>query len=246
MAQLPECKEAIKLSAPNQWYPYVIADNLTSSGADSELVRNILEAMDCELVIGHVPERRVLTQLNEQHFHMTLGASKNPEREKQYHFSKPYRNEVNRLAYRIEDKDIQSTTSLPGLIAKQKIFAINLGGWYGDDIERAKESSELFMFSDTVQKRLEMLSLKRVDVVIDDDVVLCSQMRNFEEDNMQLHPMVISQGPIHFLFKKELISLEFVARFNAVLEQLKQTGKLQSHFKNHLPTNCYWPESQTF
>lgn len=47
-----------------------------------------------------------------------------------------------------------------------------------------------------------MLSLNHVDIVIDDDVVLCSEIQRQGHDNLTLHPLLLSQADIHFIFIK--------------------------------------------
>ena len=64
------------------------------------------------------------------------------------------------------------------------------------------ESMTVLFFSEVATKRLKMLSLNHVDIVIDDDVVLCSEIQRQGHNNLTLHPLLLSQADIHFIFIK--------------------------------------------
>ena len=232
------CFKPLVLSSTIDWYPYIYREKEISKGADVELLQLILKQMGCELDVLHFPERRSLLELEKGNFDIWLGASRNKEREKKYNFSKAYRFEINRFVYQSRDVDVKKITSLQDLIRKNKTIAINLAGWYGEDLESAKTQSDLFIHSDTVSKRIKMLSVNRVDIVIDDSVVLCHELARLPSDGLAIHPLILYQTPIHFIFNKKTVSSAFIERFNKILAELSGNGGLKRHFDEHLPVSC--------
>ncbi|MFY8351385.1 substrate-binding periplasmic protein [Pseudoalteromonas sp. SSM20] len=234
-----ECNTPLKLSITNDWYPYVRYSQYEEpSGVDVELLRKVLLEMDCDLIVLQFPERRSLFELSMGNFDIALGASKNPEREADFHFSKKYRIERNRFAYRQNDSSLQSVISLKEIIKNRKLIGVNLAGWYGDELEHAKKDYNGFIFSETTIKRLEMLAKNRVDIVIDDDVVLCSEITRQNHKNVNIHPLLLSQADIHFIFNKQSISPTFMAQFNKALETVLASGELDSLFSDFVSSTC--------
>jgi len=234
-----ECASAIKLSLTTDWYPYVNRVNpTTTSGVDVELLRHVLTEMGCKLEVIHFPERRTLFELELGAFDVGLGASWLEERETLFHFSVPYRKETNRFAYRQSDKHIAAYDRFQQLIENDHIIVINLAGWYGEELERAKREFNGFVFSDTVVKRLRMLALNRVDVVVDDEIVLCSEIVRRGYDQMRVHPLLLSQADIHFIFNRRSISTDFMTLFNQTLEKALGSGFQNTLFDRYIKPDC--------
>ncbi|GLX78539.1 periplasmic solute-binding protein [Thalassotalea insulae] len=236
-----ECQVPLTLSSTTDWYPYIYQQKNISYGVDVELLQLILEQMDCQLEILHFPERRSLFELSSGNFDIALGASRTKDREQKFHYSVAYRKEQNRFVYRANDSKLTKINSLQGIIAAKKIIAINLAGWYGDEIEQAKSLYNGFIFSDTVNKRLKMLSYQRVDLVIDDDIVLCSEVERSSLPNLALHPLILSTASIHFIFNKQTVSLDFIRRFNQILTSMRTSGELEALYHQQLPASCINP-----
>lgn len=238
-AAVPECKKSLVLSTTSNWYPYIYkADDQEYKGVDLQLLKDVLKEMGCDVVVAQYPERRSLFEISQGRFDIGLGASKNKERLKQHHYSNAYRHEVNRFAYRINNSDIEQTSSLQDIIKLEKVIAINLAGWYGYEIEKAKANYNNFIFSDSITKRLKMLYHERVDIVIDDEIVLCYELERSIFNGMAIHPQVLYDTPIHFIFNKKNISPEFVQQFNLILEQMRIDGRLMNHFNASATSRC--------
>ena len=238
-AQLKECASPLMLSASMDWFPYLYVNaEGNSTGTDIELLRTILSKLGCELQISHFPERRSIYELKKANFDVWLGASLNKERLADYHYSKKYRDEVNKFAYRSSDTALSNVEKYQDIIDLKKIVAINLAGWYGEEIEKSKTVDNNYIYSDTVTRRLKMLSFNRVDVVIDDYSVLCSELTRQADANITIHPLIIFETPIYFIFNKKTISLQFVEQFNNVLTAMKKSGQLANHFIEYLPSGC--------
>lgn len=233
------CERPLKLSLTTDWYPYVNRITpTTTSGIDVELLKLTLAKIGCQLDIIHFPERRTLFELSGRQFDIGLGASRTAHREKSFHYSLPYRVEQNRFAYRSNDLQVAQANSLAEVIKSNKAIGINLAGWYGDELEQAKRNYNGFVFSDTAVKRLKMLQLRRVDLVIDDDVVLCSVIHKEQFKLLVLHPLLLSKADIHFIFNKKSVSHEFVAYFNQALAETLADGELTSLFNSYVDPGC--------
>ncbi|MBU2892742.1 transporter substrate-binding domain-containing protein [Colwellia sp. D2M02] len=239
LAKFDECKTSLRLSSTSEWYPYIYQDeNGVSTGTDVELLSLILTRMGCKLEVFHFPERRALLELKLGRFDIVLGASKTADRAKEFFYSTAYRNEINKFAYRADDADITPTKSLQRLLNLNKIIAINYAGWYGEEIETAKSKYQNFSYSPTTTNRLKMLHLGRVDAVIDDEMVLCSELQRNGYRNIVINTEVLFETPIYFIFNKESVTPEFVTEFNNTLESMKIDKSLAEHFYQQLPKRC--------
>ena len=233
-----ECTSPLTLISTSDWYPYIYQRHQTTTGVDLELLRLLLTEMGCKLKVIHVPERRVLFEMDASQFDIGLGASVTPSRQQKFHYSAPYRHENNMFAYSKDDGQLADVTSLQQILDMNKIIAINLAGWYGEEIEQAKAVYDLFVYSETAEVRLNMLALHRIDVVIDDKVVLCSWLSKLPHQSLILHPLLLSDASIHYIFNKQTISAQFVSKFNRVLAEFDHSGRLHRHFKTQLPDSC--------
>lgn len=239
LAKNVECEKPLVLSSTTDWYPYIHKNSEgISMGADIELLRFILKEIGCKLKVVHFPERRSLLELKKGNFDIGLGASFNEERAQVYWYSNEYRHEVNQFAYRSNDSGITQSSNIKNIIDSKKIIAINLAGWYGEEIEKAKADNNNFIYSDTVSKRLKMLHFERVDVVIDDSIVLCHELNRFPFPGIAIHPSVLYEAPIYFLFNKKTVSKSFLNKFNEVLEEMRISGQLEQHFINNFDLTC--------
>jgi len=234
-----ECLSPLVLSSTINWYPYIYQNPQSeTTGTDVELLRIVLQRLGCELEVVTFPERRSALELKKGNLDVWLGASFNNERQANYWYSEQYRYEVNRFAYRNSDTDVANITELKELVNLKKVIAINLAGWYGNEIEKIKAESNNFVFSDTVGNRLKMLSLKRIDAVIDDDLVLCSEIEKMAVKGLSIHSLILYEAPIYFIFNKASISEKFVKQFNLELASMRKSGLLSSHFTQNIPASC--------
>ncbi len=232
------CQQPIKLITTTDWYPYIYQENNLSVGLDIQVLTYILDKMNCQLQVLNFPERRSLFEMESGNFDIGLGASKNPERQKEFNFSVPYRYERNRFAYRESDLLLSQLSTIEDLVKAKQLIAINLAGWYGEAIEKAKSEYNGFIYSDTVDKRLKMLNFKRIDIVIDDDIVLCSELERSTFSEIKIHHSLLSAAEIHFIFNKKTVSLSFIKRFNQILTTMKKSGELAALYSSQLSSQC--------
>jgi len=238
-AHFKECRKPVRLSSTSAWFPYIYKNKHGNSiGVDIKLLTKILHRMGCQLKVVHFPERRMLYKPRQGNFDISLGASKNRDRLKYFHYSSPYRKETIKFAYRLNEKDIVDETSLHDIVQLKKIIAINLAGWYGHELENEKARSKLFINSDTANKRLKLLVLNRVDIVIDDEIVLCNAIQRLAFSHIKVHPSVLSKAPIHFIFNKKSVSSLFVDKFNKILNHMAESGMLSEHYNKHRAIHC--------
>ncbi len=239
MATLPECDSPLKLSSTTQWHPYIYQnDKGESTGLDVELLIIILKRMGCELEVIHFPERRALYELSQGHFDIGVGASKNANRLKKFLYSLPYRHESNKFAFRADDQDVAISSSLKELLDMNKVIAINDAGWYGEEIEQAKKNYPHFSHSPTLVRRLKMLTANRVDIVVEDEIVLCTELLLPTYNNINIHPIALFETSVHFIFNKNSVSAVFLEQFDKVLNSMREDGSLQKYYQKQLPLQC--------
>ena len=87
--------------------------------------------------------------------------------------------------------------------------------------------------------RLKLLDYNRIDIVIDDALVLCCELQRTGYKELKIHSTILSQELIHFIFSKKSISSNFVKQFNFILDSWEKKGRLSAYYADVLPKECF-------
>lgn len=184
-----------------------------------------------QLDIKIYPNKRAMLNLKSGDVDLLCAASFTEERSEFAYYSISYRSEELGIMVR---KGTAQQWSIDKLIDignyPDILLAAGRGGWYGSQYQEILDDPEVsrqLYFTDDIGSRLSMLSLSRVDMVIGDINALIWNASQLDLiDSFEIHPLVISSEPIHFIFSKNSVSAELVSSVNNAIELLTENGTI--------------------
>lgn len=222
------CQQPLTLVYTGDWPPYFFRVNdSTYSGTDKDLLKSTLAKMDCGLEILPLPEKRVEMALRSGQADVVIAASKNPERQQQFWFSAPYRQQHNVLVYRTDGVLPENQGSVRSWLEHGRLIALNGGGWFGKEIEQLKHSrlGVSLLHVESFGSRLDMLRLGRVDGFIDDSLAVQARIREENLTDLRILERPVHVTPQHFMFSRARLDAKFIKTFNQSLRTLKEQAK---------------------
>ncbi|MBP6986298.1 MAG: transporter substrate-binding domain-containing protein [Alphaproteobacteria bacterium] len=219
-------------------YQYNLRDPKTDelTGLDIELTRAITKLAGKSLEYKSIDWQQHQKDLASGKIDFVSGATKAPEREKLYHFSKPYRYEENAYFVRRGEESNLTFTSIAEFlnelsVNKQKIGVIE-GYVYADSainkwIADPKNRDFILPVSDDA-KNIQNLIEKKIDGFLADRIAGATQIwRNHQGDQITEIKLGI-QTPIHFMFSKTSVSPSIVHEFNLAIDRLQSSDQYQN------------------
>ncbi|GAB3013108.1 substrate-binding periplasmic protein [Bowmanella dokdonensis] len=222
------CPEPLTLVFSGDWYPYIYLDEQGDyRGEDLTLLRDTLAAMNCELFILPLPERRTRQDLQSGRVDIALSATRTAEREKLFLFSRPYRLQSIVMVHRRDDRTTAALDNLTDLVKQNKLVALNRIAWYGLEVDALLRSawSRQLMHVETFASRLELLRRGRVDAFIDDKGAVQAEILRSHLQDLTISPRPVDVSEQHFMFSKAKVNQAFVDEFNRQL-----AGRLQPNY----------------
>ncbi|MDM7859977.1 transporter substrate-binding domain-containing protein [Alteromonas sp. ASW11-36] len=219
------CEKAVVLSFSGDWQPYFyrIQDS-TYSGDDFELLEQVLTSMSCYLNVLPMTERRVSRELAKGMFDVSLGASYTDERNQDYHFSIPYRQE--HVGFIMLASNQRDTESLEQLLADGHFVAMNLEGFFGDTVAQLlNQYPQQFIHMFDLNGRLQLLRDASVTAVIDDYHALCKSHRAEGFNTFVVSQRILHTADVHFMFNRATVSVDWVTEFNQQLLRRLNTAQ---------------------
>ncbi|MCQ8878811.1 transporter substrate-binding domain-containing protein [Pseudoalteromonas shioyasakiensis] len=202
------CDKTLKVGIGQPWPPFVMIHGNDFSGIDIEITRQVFtEAGFCAEFIALPSSIRGLAELEKGTVDVLPAASFSKQRAQYSHFSLAYRHERMRLFWH-EDNEL-SELDLASLMANNKTFVINSGGYYGQEFEqltRQPSYNNLIVKVKMIEQRIYMLQAKRVDFMIDDELSGLYVIAQKQMTGIKLHPYVVHDNPIHFMYSKKTVT----------------------------------------
>ncbi|GGW89267.1 substrate-binding periplasmic protein [Alteromonas halophila] len=233
-ANAGDCDTPLVVAYNGDWGPYFYSyGHEQYDGTDYELLRDVANAMGCDLAVLPMNEVRSSIELEKGSYDVSLGATYTKERQQSFHFSTPYRDEQIGLVISAEAGHTPETT-LADILSKGGKVGINMSGYFGSTVALLKEQyPSQFIHEFSLTKRVSLLSQKTVDAIVDDRLALCLELRNvpsfsaMQERQSSSQAMILSNeilhhDAIHFMFSKHTTAAAFVTRFNKHLSQQLQ------------------------
>lgn len=216
-----QCEKTFTLGLGNIWPPYYFEEKGQARGIDIEIVEHIFSQSDyCLHFIKMPSSARALVELKKGTIDFLYGASFSDERAEYAIFSKPYRHETIRLFWRKDEHNEYKNASLFDLFAAKLQVATNRGshtGGYGIALTE-KENQPYITHVPTIERRMKMLALRRVDFTIEDEIAGLFYLQNQLSKSIEMHPYIINQNNISLLFSKKNTSAQEVTIFNNIIK----------------------------
>lgn len=212
------------------WEPYSYRDaDGQLTGLDIALVRAMAKQAKCDVSFVRMPWGRLLEELRHGNTVQVLsGASRTPEREAYAWFSVPYRDETMELFMRREDLDEYSFTTFEEMIGSGFHLGVTRNYYYGEEFAQAMNNPRFERLTQEVTtdvQNLWKLEAGRIDGFLADRFVAAHLIREHGPTGwIQAHPMYVNSSGIHLMFSKRSVEPGIVRRFDAALEELKESG----------------------
>lgn len=217
--------------APEPWPPYiVISDNGGLSGLDYDLVQAIMKEAGCTLQVEMaLPSLRRQMEFRMGRIDLTLGASDTPERRSFARFSLPYRNETVGLFTTPDNAArLRGLDGFDALLKQRVTLLAPRGGWYGDSYAKAQAELDLRGHRSpygSYEQGVRMFSAGRATVIMGDVAALRYESQRLGVTLTAL-PWVPFRAPAHLMLNAASTSKTDLARINAAITRLEQSGAL--------------------
>lgn len=231
LAATPVAAECTLKVGWEPWVPYSYQDaEGRVTGLDIDLLRAMAHQAQCELSFVEVPWGRLLEELRHgKVVQMAKGASYTSERAAYAWFSDPYRTEVMELFMPREDIGKYAFTTFDDMIDAGFTLGVGRDHYYGEAFVQAMKNPDFERLTQEVTtdiQNIKKLEIGRIDGFLSDRYVAANLLRERGPTGwIQAHPMYVNSNGVHLMFSKRAVQPEIVARFNAALEGLKESGE---------------------
>lgn len=231
LAATPVAAECTLKVGWETWIPYSYEDaEGRVTGLDIDLLRAMAKQAGCELSFFEVPWGRLLEELRHGNLvQMAKGASYTSERASYAWFSDPYRTEVMELFMPREDLNQYTFTAFEDMIDAGFRLGVGRDHYYGEAFAQAMKNPSFQRLTQEVTtdiQNIKKLEIGRIDGFLSDRYVAAHLLRERGPTGwVQAHPMYVNSNGVHLMFSKQAVQPETVARFNAALEGLKESGE---------------------
>lgn len=218
----------------NDWVPYYAREADGSwSGLEIDLVGAIFREAGISIKAIPLPTPRAQDYLKTGEIDFLTSASFTDGRNGYARFSEAYRDETVAIMIRAADGGrypmarLRDIGNYPGTT-----LAFQRGAWYGPQFQEVLSDPALAdRLVDTLglDTRLKMLAAGRVTMVIGDYYALVAAAKaQGLSDRLAVHPLTVSEEPIHLMFSRESVSAKTVGKIDAAIGRLKKNGTLEA------------------
>ena len=221
----------------NQYEPYSYKNkDRILVGLDVELVREIMKQAKCQYRTVEIPAKRAMKMLEAGEVDLMTAASVTPERQAFGNFTEPYRSE-RIVMFALRDSPASGLTSLPQVLARRLRIGVGLGGYYGKDYQILQDQFRregLLEVNTSLEQRITMLALGRVDVVLEDQVAGITTARELRyDDRLQVIGDPLNEATVSLLLSKASVPEAEVADINAAIRALQTSPTYLRIMKAH-------------
>lgn len=203
-------------------YQYFSSDNKLV-GLQIELLKLIEEQLGCQFHYHQNDWLNSVTSIKKGDLDFIGNATINPERKKFALFSEPYRQDLVVLYIRSKDKVRYKNASLQELF-KLHHFKLGLieGAVYDEQLlalQHNPEHRSQFRYIDKSERLLDLLVEGTIDGYFEDPLIFDHSLNGRQiSDAIEVYPLEIKIGNIHFMFSKNRVTQSMVNRFNHALK----------------------------
>ncbi len=212
------------------------------TGLDIEIMKTVSREAGFRPVFVETSWEENLRRVKEGKFDFALAATPLEARKEWAWFSLPYRKEVIAMFMRSGDTGSLSgqnpIETLKRFLSEGKRIGV-VGGYYnGPEVAAllAKEEyTSQFVPVDGEARLLEALLTDAVDVILADRLAVASAARQADElARIQILPEIIYETPLCVMFSKASTPLATVEAFNAAIEEMRASGKIDLITRHYL------------
>lgn len=212
------------------WKPYQFVDDSGElTGYDIDLVKAVVEDMDCTLRLKQINWARGVIETKSGSLDMMAHADFTEERNTWALFSDPYRDNSIVLYVRKGESEHYPFASLQDIVGSDFRLGAGRGVYLGDAFEELLSDEafrkQVFYIDTDEMQQYRVLKAKRVDGFLRSKTALDNLRKALGEDaDIEIHPLPIFTSKQHVMFSRKNITQTLVDRFNASLTQIRSTG----------------------
>lgn len=216
------------------WEPYHYMDPKGQhQGLDFELVRAIAREAGCSVDFERDSWANLLASVRAGDIDLISGATLTPEREAYALFSEPYRTERFAMYVRAGDEDRYAGATLEEMLAEGMRIGVTDAYIYGPTVQALQDDpryDDQFVIAAVGETSATRLLDGVIDAFLEDIFVATSVLRRRGlEKLVEEHPMTLeSGGEVRLMFSRASVPDEVLARFDAGLRSLRETGRYEA------------------
>ena len=224
-------EEKIDVLFYDNYFPYSYEEEGMPAGLFVELTKKIMDSIPLKVTYRIYPFKRAMA-LGKQGTGLVSGLYKNPERQRNFDFSRPYYTENIVL---ISDKRLPETL-IQTEFSSIKGWRIGLlrGMSYGPAIDNALKNGTIT--EDRVDSDLlnyKKLKLGRIDGFVIDRTSGKKLINENNDETLVIHPESLTHAGIHIVAAKRLKnSRQIISQIDAALMRMEQDGSYQKILDN--------------
>jgi polar amino acid transport system substrate-binding protein len=206
------------------------------TGFDVEIERAIGRILGIEFILADMPWEDHLAALAAGKADIAAGATYSAERDRYAYFSKPYRRETDALTVRKGASRRYRFSTVPEMldlfVKRHFRLGVVAGFTYADprvnDFIADPAHSDLIVKAGDDGESLRNLLQGRIDGFIADRIVAATvAWRTQKSSETEEHPLLFSTD-IHFMLSRASQTPAMVARANAAIDRIKDSGEFQT------------------
>jgi polar amino acid transport system substrate-binding protein len=212
--------------------PFTFADKQgEATGADIDLITAIATEIGCTVMPVELPWARILKEIEQGTVDVATSTSRTPEREAWGWFSQPYREAEVAIYVRRDETGRYDLQGLADVPAQQLRLGVIVDYYYGDAVAAAISRPEVVAWIDGAPDyptNIRKLVNGRIDGFLAEDVaVMDTELERMGmSDRVELYPLRIQGEKLHFMFSRETVAPDLVAKVDAALAAMKADGRL--------------------
>lgn len=212
------------LVSTGEWSPLISAQK-TGYGPISTVITEAFAVSGIEVEFRFFPWKRALQEVRSGRVVASSAWRKTNDRQQEFLFSNGVYDNLN-VFFHLKSRNFD-WHNLSDL--KHYYLGAALGYAYSEDFEKAEERGDFEVFRVNKERSLvEMLLTQRIDAFPANREVGLQLIRSQTPeafDQYVIHPKPISKSPLHLVFGKGQRNQALLKKFNAGLQQLKQSGR---------------------
>jgi len=206
------------------------------AGLDIEIVKLILKDAGFCFKYVHTPSSaRSMLEIEQGRIDMLFSASYTEKRARFSNFSIPYRHETIALFWQPKQgNNNENTPNLNAMLAHGLTGVVNLGGYYGAEVETLLQNKEVKLHQvNSINRRMKMLLTHRVDFVIEDEISGKYYLKKNHINSVLIHPYKIHQNEVGLMFSKKTFTLKELSLINkAIVNNKNKIQQIVSRYTN--------------
>lgn len=221
--------------------PYTFADEEgQATGADIDLITAIAKEIGCTVVPVELPWARILKEVAQGTLDVSTSTSQTPEREAWGQFSEPYREAQVAIYVRRGEAGNYDLQGLADVPAQKMRLGVIVDYYYGEAVAAEISKPELVAWIDGAPDyptNIRKLVNGRIDGFLAEDVaVMDTELKRMGlADRVERYPLRIAGEKLRFMFSRETIAPDLVAKVDATLAQMRADGRLDAITAKYFP-----------